>query len=608
MNPPIFELNNSVVNPPKNWKELGIQCDFTDGEFKGQQITISDWEFVRENIDTINTWISNGFIFEGLPLRISQYDANGKKVTFFDGYIDLTEDCNFDEYGIKAKSKEKYSIDWINDRASGFSFEYLASINKLKSTDYVSIPYVVSSIPDYEKMAIALVTLAYVTDTFASLTKDLVASITAIATDPISYGQILILIGHIAKYVALLVTMFLLIKQIFSLLVQKVKYHKGIRLRRLFEVGCNYLGVKFDSSIITNDLVILPKKYVIPKGIQEHQLTGLIGATYPNQYPQYGYPQGSFAEFINNQKLLFNGKVIMDFDNSGNPIMRFERIDKSYKQPSYKMPDLMNTSYKLNTNEFISNLFVTYQSDTTEENTITQYGGTSYQVTVTPKTYQNKDFLLMRGLNTISIPYALGKRKTELTPIEKIFDTAGETIDAIVQPAVNAVNAAISGINKIMKKITDFISFIGGIVGLDNFEKPEIPTINYTPLGTLLDTRIGMLSLSKDWFMTDKILSIENDGHLKSQQPTAKWIYDNFYFVNMDDNQFKLKQFSTVPFTLEDYQKVKNNPNAYDVNGNVIKLESVKFNIWNETAEINTKQPYIYTNNLNYAKLEPSGE
>lgn len=92
MNQLNFYLQNNQINPPKNWTEIGIECNFQDGEFKSQQVTINDWDFVRENIDVIQGWISAGYIFEGMPFRIEEVqEINGNVITIFDGFLDLTE-------------------------------------------------------------------------------------------------------------------------------------------------------------------------------------------------------------------------------------------------------------------------------------------------------------------------------------------------------------------------------------------------------------------------------------------------------------------------------------------------------------------------------------
>ncbi len=259
-------LNNVLINPPKNLRELAVEVNFQDGEFANQQLTINDFEFVRENIDAINGWITAGFIFEGMPFRIEETDLNGVITTFFDGYIDLSDQTQFDEYGIVAKSKPKYSIDWLNDVASGFSFDYLyTEAGIITQSDFVDIPYVISSIPDYEKLAITVIGLTLIVDGLVASANSLSGAIASVISASPDWGNYFLLIGEILKFIGLMIAAFALIKRMFAVIIQRVKYHKAIPIRTLFIRGCQYLGLSFQSSIIVANDVILPKKYYVPK-------------------------------------------------------------------------------------------------------------------------------------------------------------------------------------------------------------------------------------------------------------------------------------------------------------------------------------------------------
>lgn len=597
-----FYLNNSIINPPSNWRELSLEVNFSDSEFKSEQITINDWNFVRENIDAVNTWISNGYIFEGIPFRIEQSDSQGATSSVFDGYIDLSDSTVFNEFGITAKSKANYSLDWLNDVATGFSFEYLFSIGVITQSDFIDIPYIISSIPDYQKMITMTIGFAFVTQSLIAAGKDLISAIASLTADPISYGMIFYIIIQILKFTTLLIACILLVKQIFALIIQKVKYHKGISVRRLFEKGCQHLQLTFQSSVIPNDYYIIPKKSVVPVNPQNEFNFGILGAFAPNEFPQFGFPSGTFAQFIIDQKELFNGKIILQ----GSTLI-FERKDFSTSAPQYTIPDIYNPEYTLNTDEFKANFDSSFKWDLLESNTITDWKGTNFQVTVKPINVINQKMVLMRGLQQVNFNYALGKRKAELTPIEKIFDVIGEALDLIILPTVNALNAVIGVINDIIDLINDAINFIETFV---SFDFPDIPTITpivYEPLGDVLDNRIGMLLLQADSFSENKLLALGTDGKLKVNQPSAKKHFDNYYSIDYF-SQFKKRTFPTAPLTVQNYLSLKNNPNAFNESGDIIKIESVKFNIWNNFAEIKTKEPYIYTNNLNYVFTEPTGE
>jgi len=604
-----FYLNNNSINPPKNWRELSIEVNFEDSEFKNQQLSINDWDFKRENIDAINSWILAGRIFEGMPFGITQTDSNGVVTVMFDGYLDLSDDATFDEFGITVKSKPKYSIDWLNDKASGFSFDYLYSINVITQSDFVDIPYVISSIPDYEKLAITVIGLTIILDSLSASIRSLAGSVASILSASPDWGNIFILVGEILKFIGLMIAAVALVKRMFAVIIQKVKYHKGISIKRLFERGCQQLGLTFQSSIILASDHILPAKYQVPKNTTNPFNLDILGAFTPNEFLQYGFPNGTFADFIIKMKDLYNGKVLFD-----GTTLRFERKDFSLANPQYTLPNVINTKYTLNASDFTSNFFATFQTDLSEINTITQFQGTSYQVTITPQSFINADLVLTKGLKQVNFAYALGKRKVDLTSVERLFDNIAGLIDGAVQVGVNIVNTVVSVLNDIIDGINNLVDFfedLGGLVGFDITvpDIPQIPAVNYTPIGSLLDDRIGMLLLEKDSFMVDKILRLEANGKLSPTQPSAKEMYDNFYSIDYF-TQYKLQNWDGIPFTLQNFNQIRNNPRAYTPQGQTCDILSAEYNIWNERAEatIKTRTPFTYTTNLLKKYAEPTGE
>ena len=63
-----------------------------------------------------------------------------------------------------------------------------------------------------------------------------------------------------------------------------------------------------------------------------------------------------------------------------------------------------------------------------------------------------------------------------------------------------------------------------------------------------------------------------------------------------------------MPFTTTDYLAVKDNPNAFDINGMPIKLESVIYSPWNKIASVKTRVQYTYSTNIQRIANEPTGE
>ena len=72
-------------------------------------------------------------------------------------------------------------------------------------------------------------------------------------------------------------------------------------------------------------------------------------------------------------------------------------------------------------------------------------------------------------------------------------------------------------------------------------------------------------------------------------------------------NQWIRKKISNVPFTLQDFVMVKENNRIFDVNGNTAKIENLKWNPWDNLAEIEYRINKKYTNNLILKTSEGQG-
>ena len=72
-----------------------------------------------------------------------------------------------------------------------------------------------------------------------------------------------------ASGAAILINLVLeLVRYIFS----PIKYHKGIKIQRLIEIGCSYLGYSYNSSISDlPEIAIIPTKTGIDKDDQQNK-------------------------------------------------------------------------------------------------------------------------------------------------------------------------------------------------------------------------------------------------------------------------------------------------------------------------------------------------
>mgnify|MGYP003338922736 CR=1 FL=1 len=615
-----FYLNNTLINPPRNWREVGVEVNFSDQEYHPQQITITDFEFVRENIDIIKNWTN---IFEGLPFRIETIvPSTGATIILFDGYLDLSDGAKWSEYGITAKAKAKHSIDWLNDVADAFTWDYLHAQGILVDSDFTAVPYVISSIPDYNKIFTSIVSLALIANAIEKTAKDIIGEFSVVSIDPFEYGLILKLVIDIIEFIALIIGAILLLKEIFEVSIQRVKYAKGIKVKRLFEIGCSHLGLNFHSSIITGDyanMLILPKRFTVDP--PQQSTFGILGAYNTGEITQIGYPDGTFGDLIRRMKEMFNAKIIID----GNDFY-LERRDFYLTTPQYTIPAIdINDEYQLNSNESTANYIVEFQTDTSESNTITEYAGTIFQQTLNPVAIQDPFNRTLKGITEINIDYALGKRKDGLSALENVFADGLTVIDAIVGTAVWGINLLIDGLDVLIDVINNVIDFIDAAASFFgySFDLGTVPSINkivYTPLENLITNRIGVLKLQHDYYVKDKIIIIDDNAHLNfplnNVLLSAKYLFNTFHIINTfapvqnnpNYNQYKLINYTKIPMTIEDYLKLKNNALAYDSNGNTCRVESVRYDVWNGVADLKIRSPYVFVNNLITTYYEYDGK
>ena len=76
-----------------------------------------------------------------------------------------------------------------------------------------------------------------------------------------------------------------------------------------------------------------------------------------------------------------------------------------------------------------------------------------------------------------------------------------------------------------------------------------------------------------------------------------KDVVTNFTISGDPTNQYKIYEVSSVPFCFEDYEKVRNNNKIIDGEKEGI-IDSLTWNIYNQTADIKFRINEIYTKNL----------
>lgn len=611
-------LNGQQVNPPINIRGLQIELNY-DSDTK-QTITLSNFEFINEEATKINNWKNTGTsggvgVGEGMPLQLRVSDGLVTE-TIFDGYLDLLN-AEFDCDRVVADGFPKKQIDWLNEVADSKTFEYIYRQEGLITiNDFVFIPYIISTVPNYRDALLAQISVAIITLEIRRAISDISTKLAEGATVIDSVGGIIGAIGTVIFFATALLTLVNLILDTIDLLIQPVKYKPAMYAKTLMERGCLSFGLKFKSSILLSapysNMVVIPESYNNPADSEKEKIKGFRN---PDPTKQNGFYNGTFGDFIREMKILFNAKVLIDGDT-----LYLERRNFKLGQPKFQLPELDQKSFTLNGSELNTQINISFSYDGNDRNTVDEWQGTNVQVNLTPKVTLNKDYYLLKGFLNIQSKFALAKRKTELTLIEKIVDPFLDVVGTLLGSLIGLVNRIIEVVNKItntIEKIEKIFNFFGIDLPIDI---PDIPTITDPDLENLIEDRIGMMKLENDMILVPKVAIIQrgaidrktNIMAVNETYLSARYIYENFYkqsdFSNSKDHgQYVIYSVKNVPFNFTDYQNVKNNPFVLTYDGQTAELISLKWRLDNRTADIDFKVNKLYLNNLEAKIFEPVG-
>lgn len=614
-------LDGKEVQP---FNELGIeielQFDKDNVENKGL-VTVGNSELVREDYDQVLEIIANTGVCQAPTYDIT-INEGGTTTKVFEGYLALDEDheiVNCEKATFKII--EKGNLDWMERVAQGTSFEYLDSLGVINSSDYKFMPYVLNSIPDYTNTTIALIAIYTIVQQLIGVVSKIKALIIELS-NPFEATAIAKAILLLAETVVLIAALVKLILDLVKLLIQPVKYHAGMNMLTMMQKACTYFGLTFKSPILEkepfNKMIWIPEKFRLPNDKDDKRILGFLRPQ-PNEVT--GYFKGSVADLILILKTMFYAKIqIIGTD--------LWLVPENYNivTPQFQFPDLYSPNYKFNGDEIKKTTIISFDYDVTDKNTIQEFKGTSFQMTLQPKTLKHNQLLTLKGLREFRIPAALAKTKRELSEVEAMFSVLIKTFSAIVNTIVTSVNALIAVANlliKIINKILKALKVVGIII---KFVIKPIKQIQPTKLGELIENRKGMMKIEYDNFTRPKVLIMQEaaDGqdvkYNKIHQDndtilSAKYLYENFHYLsspvpsdeNPTGNQCKIQSINRVPFCKSDYDKIRLNNRAYGPNGKEVKIVSGKYNPVDQVSDFTIRIPYLYETNLIEIFYEATG-
>ena len=574
--------NGQLIDPPRNWEAIKLLQDW-DERKEGAYVKIDNLEFTNDAAKQLRERIENGIlggvgVFEGDPYTI-EIGPQGSPIYTFEGYLDFADKANFIGcHSVQVALKKKKGIDWLNDVADSFSFASMEDEGIISESDYIKVPYVINYVPDNMQLVMLSMSIYMMTKELIEQIRDISAAITEViqASTPntgippsIDTGDLIAAIlktaARIAYAVAIVIAIKNLIGELLEQLLPKKRFHLGMSIKTLIEKGGEKLGLQIESEFLDDrsNWVLIPSKN--HKGGE------------PQQGTERGHPNNTdsvytFGNMIRTLKDMFNADINLTEDT-----LEFERWDKFNSSSGYVIPDTFTDQENAkddinwNTDELTSNYNINWAYDIQDQNTLDDQEGRVFQVITEPNTVNNQEFVNIKGLKEVAIPFTAGLRKNELTRVEKIAKVLGGIVDNIT-----------------------------GIFG------------NGTSFAAQIDARIGALLLSSHFttfpkmvVMTGNQLSINQKSILSAKKLWEDFHYINsFVEINSIHNQFKLYNKVKVPFCFEDFILLSESNEVLTADGRLAYIDNLEWTIVDKNALISYRIREKYTNNLKQRFLE----
>jgi len=191
--------------------------------------------------------------------------------------------------------------------------------------------------------------------------------------------------------------------------------------------------------------------------------------------------------------------------------------------------------------------------------------GRVFQAITSPIIKTNPEFVVIKDLVQIALPFSIGREKTNLTNIETVLKALGQLVDNI------------TGI------------FGGG-----------------TNFASQIQNRIGSLLLSSHFLTSGKVVKMSGSKLAPNQRQEldAKKLWDLYHFINSfaeyqgEHNQFWRYEGQPVPMTIQEFAILMQNNHAVDSQGQEYTIEKIVYSPFKTKAVIDYRIKKKYTNNL----------
>jgi hypothetical protein len=568
---------NEIEISPRDRNEIAITTDFTNLP-DVLNISTDSLILTRDAYDIVKQHIQTIGLFEGIPYRI-ELDG-GINLNF---YVDLTENAIFRDHECEVTLKKRKGADNFFENANATSFELILKKIADGQTNInfntIDVPYIVLNDDHYIQAIMLLVTIYIMTQQTIDAGKQLVDSISEViqASTPnvgvppsVDTGDVIV---AVLKATARLVYFALLVVALFDMAVKLVflifppeRKLKGIRVKELMKKSCDFLGFTFQSTLIDSmsNLTILPVPLIRDRKSIWEYLPEELDQPFNKGVPSSSDVCPSIGTLFEAMETMFNAKTRVN-----NGVVRFERRDWWMNNTTAQIiPALVKQTersdeYSFNTNDIWKRYYMRYALDFSDLHTLEKvYDFHDAEFSTEPTNVVNSDLLLIKNLNEVNIPFALGARKGFLFWFELIAKGLFELIDALV-------------------------NLFGGS----------------SNLAQTIEDRKNTLMVSQNYFSTTKLLWCSASGRQPADYMnfiSAKSLWNNFHSINqIQQFDWKIKTNARIRINSQDFLNLLDN-NFVEIDGKMCEILQLEWNDENSFAQITYREPFDYANGKVY--------
>ena len=573
-----FTVNGVELNAPRNWKELEFLATY-DNDSVQPNISTNELILVNEAYEYVMDQFNSGKVFEGLPCQISYSNVDVQNLNVFNGYIDLSNQFKFDlsKPELSVTIVKDNGLNSLNDRLSSLDYQFLENKRVFTQADYITINYVVEKPFNFVEICISVITIYLLSSQVEQSIYD-ISETTNTAIGIASSGiagsvgsaifTALMLILQITFFIILLNLILTLARDLFDYLVPPKRETKVIQTRKLLEKVANYLGYDFETGITDLD-----NYYFLPSNSNFDETDPITGAFKKLKGTSKGIPSirdngYSCLDMFDILKRLFNAKYQVI---EGTLQFRTEEDPYWLSTSEFIKENPLKEITGINADELISNRLLSYQTDISDDYTIDNFKGTSFQSHTKLKTKNEANQDLIKGLQETNIPFALGNRKDKLNGLENTL-------------------------KDLFKVVDDVANFFGGNSNLS---------------GKIKD-KVGLLKISTNNWNVPKLLYLQGNKLPTNHRDkiSMNYIYNTYYYSksfvlnNYNGQEYKIEG-ERIPLDLKGFNQLLNNGYFKDVNGDNLKAKEIVYNPYKNVANINYNWKEVYTTNLKEEYYEP---